>query len=59
MLVNTGLLPSKSEAKRMIAGGAIKINGKKITTEMETTTISHNMIVSVGKRKFMKLLVKN
>ncbi|MDM5206913.1 tyrosine--tRNA ligase [Cytobacillus kochii] len=59
LLVNTGLLPSKSEAKRMIAGGAIKINGKKITTEMETTTVSHNMIVSVGKRKFMKLLVKN
>ncbi|MED1605661.1 tyrosine--tRNA ligase [Cytobacillus kochii] len=59
LLVDTGLLPSKSEAKRMIAGGAIKIDGKKIITDMETTTISHNMIVSVGKRKFMKLLLKN
>ncbi|WP_445662517.1 tyrosine--tRNA ligase [Cytobacillus sp. FSL K6-0265] len=59
LLVDTGLLSSKSEAKRMIVGGAIRIEGEKITADMETIAIKHNMIVSVGKRKFMKLLLKN
>ncbi|PIS42807.1 MAG: tyrosine--tRNA ligase [Candidatus Kerfeldbacteria bacterium CG08_land_8_20_14_0_20_40_16] len=53
LLVKTGLVSSKSEARLMIEQGAVRINQKKIS-QKEITIKAHD-IVQVGKRKFVKV----
>lgn len=48
--------PSTSEARRLLKQGAVKVNGEKLTEE--EIEIKDNMILQVGKRKFIKLLIK-
>lgn len=56
ILKNAQLVSSTSEAQRMIAQGAVKINGEKVA---ENVTISESEIVAqVGKRKFARILLK-
>lgn len=55
MLVKLELLSSKSEARRMIQNGGVRINGEKITDIHADAVIKENMIIQVGKRKFLKL----
>lgn len=56
ILKNAQLVASTSEAQRMIAQGAVKINGEKLA---ENVTISESEIVAqVGKRKFARILLK-
>ncbi|MBR2659041.1 tyrosine--tRNA ligase [Candidatus Saccharibacteria bacterium] len=49
VLVETGLADSKKKAREFIAGGAISINGVKVTEETE---ISQVAIIKKGKNKF-------
>lgn len=49
------LVRSKNEAKRVISQGGCKINGKVIKDWKEMVPIKDNMIVQVGKRKFVKI----
>ena len=54
------LAPSKSEARRLIKGGAVKINGEKISDpnfKLLKDAIQENNIIQVGKRKFLKLVL--
>jgi tyrosyl-tRNA synthetase len=54
VLVETGLASSKSEARRLIEQGGVKVNGEKVTTsDFELTT--PDSILSVGSRKFVKV----
>ncbi|MCY7905752.1 tyrosine--tRNA ligase [Bacillus inaquosorum] len=55
LLVTLKLLSSKSEARRMIQNGGVRINGEKITDIDADAEIKENMIIQVGKRKFLKL----
>lgn len=55
LLVTLDLLSSKSEARRMIQNGGVRINGEKITDIHADAEIEENMIIQVGKRKFLKL----
>ncbi|WP_420976064.1 tyrosine--tRNA ligase [Bacillus vallismortis] len=55
LLVTLKLLSSKSEARRMIQNGGIRIDGEKITDVHADAEIKENMIIQVGKRKFLKL----
>ncbi|MFL0268166.1 tyrosine--tRNA ligase [Candidatus Clostridium radicumherbarum] len=55
ILMNSNLISSKSEAKRLIAQGGIKLNGEKIFDAMKLN-FNNNDILQVGKRKFIKLL---
>lgn len=55
MLVKLELLSSKSEARRMIQNGGVRINGEKITDIHADAVIKENMIIQVGKRMFLKL----
>ena len=52
------LLPSNSEVRRMIKNGGIRINQEKIIDPLTTIDIIDEMVVQVGKRKFVKLRVK-
>ncbi|MEC1444621.1 tyrosine--tRNA ligase [Bacillus subtilis] len=55
LLVKLKLLSSKSEARRMIQNGGVRIDGEKITDVHAEAEIRENMIIQVGKRKFLKL----
>lgn len=50
MLVSTGLAESKKKAREFIKGGAITVNGVKVTEEM---AIEQTAIVKKGKNKFL------
>ncbi len=49
-LVNTGLAESKKKAREFITGGAITINGAKVTEEID---LNQTAIVKKGKNKFI------
>jgi len=49
------LVPSKSEAKRVIKQGGVKIDGNVIKDPKYPVKVKEGMIVQVGKRKFAKL----
>jgi tyrosyl-tRNA synthetase len=49
------LAPSKSEARRLIAQGGVKLNGEKVT-DAAKVSFNNNDILQVGKRKFIKLV---
>ena len=49
-LVATGLAESKKKAREFIAGGAISVNGSKVTEEM---ALNEMAIVKKGKNKFL------
>jgi len=54
ILVEAKLVPSKSEARRMINQGAVKINQKKISQEQDIE-VESGTVVQVGKRKFVRI----
>lgn len=58
LLVRSRLALSKSAAKRLILGGAVKIDGECVTNWEEKIKIKSNMIVQVGRRHFAKIQMK-
>ena len=62
LLVATKLSSSKSEARRLIAGGAISINGEKVSTFEKNITASdfenNSLLLKKGKKNFIKVIVK-
>ena len=57
-LVVTKLAASKSEAKRHIKGGAVRINQEKISSQDINLQSGKEYILQIGKRKFAKIKVK-
>ncbi|MCA1054350.1 tyrosine--tRNA ligase [Rossellomorea aquimaris] len=55
LLVELGMQRSKSEARRMIKNGGIRIDGEKVLDTELGVTLRDGMIVQVGKRKFVKV----
>ena len=55
IIADSGLLNSKSEARRMIKQSAVKIDGEKVTDIHHKITTSDSFILKVGKRKFLKV----
>lgn len=49
-LVEAGLASSNGEARRLISGGAVSVNGEKITDDMTINTVS---LVKKGKNSFV------
>lgn len=58
VLKDAGLVPSNSEARRLIDQGGVKLNGQTIDSPDFEFTPKNGDIIKVGKRKFLKLLVK-
>ena len=51
-LTKAGLTKSRSEARRLLAQGAIEINGEVVTEDSEMTQIKKGSVIKVGKRRF-------
>ena len=55
LLVESQLSSSKSEAKRLILGGGIYINGTRESNHQKTILVHDGMIIKAGKRRFIRL----
>lgn len=58
LLVSKGIVSSNSEVKRLIQQGAISVNDHKITDYKEPVMLKNNDILRIGKKKFLKILIK-
>jgi tyrosyl-tRNA synthetase len=58
LLVVCKLVPSSSEAKRMIKQGAVEIDKNKIDEPNTQIAPTDGMVIQVGKRKFAKIRIK-
>ena len=56
LLLELNFVQSKGEAKRLIQGGGVKINGEKISDMTLIVEGSDDTILQAGKRKFAKLV---
>ena len=56
ILAETGLASSKSEARRLVEGGGVKLDGEKIASIGEEIDISNEKLIQAGKRKFLKVV---
>ncbi|MEP6901524.1 MAG: S4 domain-containing protein, partial [Actinomycetota bacterium] len=57
LLVQTNLAPSKKEAKRLIEQGGVKLNGEKVSNTNAEFELKDEILLQVGKRKFLKVKV--
>jgi tyrosyl-tRNA synthetase len=57
LLLVCKLVPSGSEAKRMIKQGAVEIDGNRISEPNAEIMPKDGMVIQVGKRKFAKLKI--
>lgn len=62
MLVKSGLVPSKSEARRAVQQGGVIVDGEKVTNIHEVYTedafSGEGLIVKKGKKNFRKVIMK-
>ena len=56
VLVDLKFVQSRGEAKRLIQGGGVKLDGEKISDMAYIVNISEPVVLQAGKRKFAKLL---
>ncbi len=56
LLVELSFVQSKGEAKRLIQGGGVKIDGEKISDMGFVVTPQMDVVLQAGKRKFAKLV---
>jgi len=58
LLVATGMAPSKSEARRLVIQGGVKVGGKKVLdTEKKIKLSTENTLLQVGKRRFLEVRI--
>lgn len=55
LLVQTNLAPSKKEARRLIEQGGVKLNGEKVSNTNTEIELADEILLQVGKRKFLKV----
>lgn len=58
VIVESGLCPSKSEARRMIGQNAVEVNEKKIEDIKTELPVKGEVLIKVGKRRFAKIVFK-
>lgn len=56
IMVDAGLAPSKAEAKRLIQGGGVSLDGAKVSDVALTFAPANAAVLKVGKRRFLRLI---
>lgn len=57
LLCRAGLVPSHSQARRLISAGAVRIDKKQISDPEISITIKEGMVLQVGKKKFARISI--
>ncbi|WP_430788306.1 tyrosine--tRNA ligase [Virgibacillus flavescens] len=57
LVAELNMLPSKSETRRMIKNGGIRLNQEKVEDPNHIVEIHNDLVLQVGKRKFVKLKI--
>jgi tyrosyl-tRNA synthetase len=55
VLADAGLVSSRSEGRRMIKQGAVKIEGERIDDEFVDVSRLAGSVLQVGKRRFVRI----
>lgn len=55
LLKETGLVPSKMEARRLIAQGGVKLDSEKVSDEHRMVHLTKPVLIQCGKRKFIRV----
>jgi tyrosyl-tRNA synthetase len=55
LMVENGLAKSRSEATRLLAQGAVEIDGRRVTDDL--VTLTDGAVIRVGKRRFLKVSI--
>ncbi len=55
VIANAGLTKSKGEARRLIKQNAVKLDGETCSDINHTLTVGEEIIIKVGKRRFIKV----
>jgi len=58
LIALSGLVNSKSEARRLIEQGGVKINGEKVDDPNLDLTVKKGMVIKIGKLNFVKLVIR-
>ena len=58
LIVEAGLAPSNSEARRLIQQGGVKLDGEPVTDIAHEVATSGEVLLQVGKRKFARVLLR-
>ena len=56
LILKAEFAPTRSEAKRLVIQGGVSIDGEKIEKFDAVISLKNNMVLKVGKRKFIKLI---
>jgi tyrosyl-tRNA synthetase len=56
LLHDAGLVSSNSEGRRMVAQGAVKVNGCKVPGESVARSDLADAVIQVGKRRFVRVI---
>jgi len=56
VVVENGLVQSKSEVRRLVSQGGVKINGEK-ATDLNNIPGEVELVIQIGKKKFIKLVL--
>ncbi len=59
LLTLSGLVPSKSEARRLIAQGAVELDGTRVTDPKALVEVRTGTLLRVGKRRFAELVLSS
>lgn len=54
IVVDNKLVPSKSELRRLIKQGGVKVNSEKVN-DLQEVVLEDELIVQIGKKKFIKI----
>ncbi len=57
LLVASGLVSSKSEARRLLAQGGVWLDGVKVPEDQVRVRVQPGMILRVGRRRFVRLIL--
>lgn len=57
VLVENKMTPSKSELRRLVSQGGVKVNQEKISN-LQDIDADGELVIQIGKKKFIKLIVK-
>ena len=55
LLKETGLVPSKMEARRLVSQGGVRVDSQKVSDEQFVVRLDKPVLVQCGKRKFLRV----